>query len=81
MPTYSSRHSKHRALIALGDAIKRTRDAQSIAQEELALRSELDRSYLGGVERGESNVTLLTIIKVASALGLSASQLLDQAGL
>ena len=81
MPVYSSKHSKHPALVALGDAIRRVRFAQGIAQEELALRCELDRSYVGGVERGESNVTVLNITKIASALDMNASELLEQAGL
>lgn len=81
VPTRSVRYAGHSALVALGEAIRRVRSAQGIAQETLALRSEIDRSYLGSVERGESNVTLMNIVKIAAALGLSASELVEQAGL
>lgn len=81
VPVYSSRYAKDPMLIALGDAIRRVRTAQGITQEQLALQSELDRSYVGGVERGSSNVTLLNLVRVASALSLTGSQLLEQAGL
>jgi transcriptional regulator with XRE-family HTH domain len=81
VPVYSSRYTKDSSLVAMGDAIRRARKALGIAQEELALRAELDRSYLGGVERGESNATLLNIVKISAALGMNPSQLLEQAGL
>lgn len=80
VPTYS-RFAKTPSLVAIGEAIRRMRNAQEVAQDELALRSGMDRSYLGGIERGESNVTLLNIVKIAEALGIRASELLDHAGL
>lgn len=81
MPTFSARYAKDRALVALGDTIRLARSTQGVAQEQLALLASLDRSYVGGVERGEANVTVLTLLKIASALGLNASDLLEQAGL
>lgn len=81
MPTYSRRNRGQSALIALGEAIKRVRIACGFSQEELALRVEIDRSYMGGIERGESNVTVLNLVKIAGALGMDASDLLSQAGL
>lgn len=80
VPTYS-RFAGAPALIAMGDAIKRVRSANGIAQEDLALRCDMDRSYLGGIERGESNVTLLNLVKIADALGMRGSELLEHAGL
>jgi transcriptional regulator with XRE-family HTH domain len=41
----------------------------------------IDRSYFGAIERGEFNITLDTIAKIAAALGISASHLLARAGL
>lgn len=41
----------------------------------------MDRSYYGAIERGEFNVSLDTIVKIADALGVSAAALLEQAGL
>jgi len=81
VPTFSRRNRKQPALVALGEAIKRIRIAGSCSQEELALRVEIDRSYMGAIERGESNMTVLNIIRIAGALDLTASELLEQAGL
>jgi transcriptional regulator with XRE-family HTH domain len=47
-----------------------------ISQEQLALRAGLDRTYVGGVERGERNVALLNIVKLANSLNTTAADLL-----
>lgn len=62
-------------------AIRRTREAQSISQERLALIAEVDRSYVGRVERGDNAVAVLTLIRLASAMGITASTLMERAGL
>ena len=54
--------------------IRRTR---GWSQERLALESGLARSYLGGVERGQRNIALLNIFKLAEALGVEPSVLLE----
>jgi transcriptional regulator with XRE-family HTH domain len=69
------------ALTALGEAIRRTRLEQGMSQEKLALLAEVDRSYVGRVERGDNNVALLTLIKLADALQVNASDLLREAKL
>lgn len=69
------------ALEALGEVIRTTRLAQSVSQEALALMAGVDRSYVGRIERGDNNVAVLTLLKLAAALGLSASALLRRAGL
>jgi transcriptional regulator with XRE-family HTH domain len=66
---------------ALGQAIRATRRERGLAQEALAIRAAIDRSYSGAIERGEFNVTLDTTTKIATALGISISQLLARAGL
>jgi transcriptional regulator with XRE-family HTH domain len=39
-----------------------------LSQEQLALQAEVDRSYVGGIERGERNVSFLTLVKIAECL-------------
>ena len=78
VPNLSSlRQNEH--LIALGGAIRRVRKEKKISQEKLALKAELDRSYMGRVERGDNNVALLTLLKIANALDVKMSVLLDAA--
>ena len=68
-------------LIALGEAIRQVRLSKDISQEKLALLAEVDRSYVGRVERGDNNVAVLTLSRLASALGISLSTLMRKAGL
>jgi transcriptional regulator with XRE-family HTH domain len=67
--------------VALGGAIRRTRSALAISQERLALLAEVDRSYVGRIERGDNAVAVLTLIKIAAALDITASALMEAAGL
>ncbi|MCC4604739.1 helix-turn-helix domain-containing protein [Xanthomonas campestris] len=60
-----------------GAAIRRIRESLEISQEELATRSSLHRTYVGSVERGERNVSLENIVRISSALGVTASFLLE----
>jgi transcriptional regulator with XRE-family HTH domain len=64
-----------------GDAIRNERRKLGISQEELAFRCGLHRTYVGSVERGERNVSLENITKIAETCGISASTLLGNAGL
>lgn len=77
----SPEHSKKRELIALGRAIKKLRLENSVSQESLAHEANIDRSYLGGIERGEHNLSLINIIKIAQALEISTSKLFQTADL
>ena len=76
-----SRKRQHRSLVALGKAIRETRLSKGISQEKLPLLAEVDRSYVGRVERGDNNVAILTLSRLAAALDLSAAKLLQRAGL
>lgn len=58
-----------------GARVRQLRKARKLSQEELALESGLDRSYLGKIERGESNVALINIHRIAKALGVRAGEL------
>jgi transcriptional regulator with XRE-family HTH domain len=69
------------SLIALGMAIRHVRKQKGVSQEKLALMAGIDRSYIGRVERGDNNVALLTLQKIAQALQVSLSALMDVAGL
>lgn len=76
-----SKQRQHPALISLGEAIRRIRNNQGISQENLALLAEVDRSYVGRVERGDNNVALLTLLKIAQALRISLKDLMKEAKL
>ncbi len=67
--------SRESALTALGRNIRKRREEHDLSQEGLADKAELDRTYIGGVERGERNVTILSAIKIAKALGVTISEL------
>ncbi len=80
MPNLSA-DRQHRALVALGKKIREVRMSKGISQEKLALLSEVDRSYVGRVERGDNNVAFLTLARLAAALDLPVSKLMQKAGL
>ena len=68
-------------LVALGVALRRIRLEKSISQEKLALLAEVDRSYVGRVERGDNNVAVLTLFRLARAMDTSMAEIMEQAGL
>lgn len=76
-----SQQRQHPALVSLGEAIRRIRKKQGISQEKLALIAEVDRSYIGRVERGDNNVATLTLLKIAQALSVSLRELMKEAKL
>ena len=80
MPNLSS-NRQDAALIALGEAIRRIRLEQGMSQEKLALLAEVDRSYVGRVERGDNNVAILTLKRLANALQVTMSELMMEAKL
>lgn len=68
-------------LAGLGASIRARRKAMGLSQEALADAAGIDRSHMGKIERGERNVTLLNIARVAAALHGKPSELLREAGL
>jgi transcriptional regulator with XRE-family HTH domain len=76
-----SRNRQDPVLLALGEAIKRLRLERKISQERLALLAEVDRSYVGRVERGDNNAAILTLARLAKALDVSIGRLMKEAGL
>jgi transcriptional regulator with XRE-family HTH domain len=61
--------------VRFGRAIRRRRNRLGMSQEAFADLCELDRTYLGGIERGERNVALVNIEKIARAFRISLSEL------
>ena len=59
----------------LGDRVRLHRKQAKLSQEDLGEASGLHRTYIGHLERGEINPTLLNILKVSAALGIDASEL------
>jgi transcriptional regulator with XRE-family HTH domain len=70
---------RSQAHAALGQAIRHFRANQRISQEELANLSGLHRTYVGGIERGERNPSYANILKLADALEVSPSKLIERA--
>ncbi len=66
---------------SFGRVIRQRRLSLGLSQEVLAHECALHRTYMGSVERGERNVSLENIVKIARALGVKASKLLDEAGI
>jgi transcriptional regulator with XRE-family HTH domain len=60
-----------------GSRVRAERERLGLSQEELALRADLHRTYVGSVERGERNISLLNLLRIARALGVSPADLLE----
>jgi transcriptional regulator with XRE-family HTH domain len=60
---------------ALGAAIRVLRQQQGVAQEELAHRSGVHRTYMGDVERGERNLSFANLLKICAGLGVTLTEL------
>ena len=58
--------------------VRRRRQELALSQDELASRCDLHRTYVGGVERGERNITLLSLERLAAALEVSPLELLSR---
>lgn len=61
----------------LGRRLRELRQARNLSQEELAFRAGLHRTYVSSVERGERNVALLNIEKLAIAFDVRIHELLE----
>ncbi len=66
--------SKDKNTNRFGNAVREARTVAGLTQEDLADRAGLDRSYIGGIERGERNPTLSVIEKIVDGLGLSLAE-------
>ena len=73
-------HAGDPVLVALGEAIRSARLNRDMSQEALALAADVDRSYMGGIERGEHNLTLMNLVRIADAIDVLPSELLRRSG-
>ena len=64
----------------MGEAIRAARQSQALSQEALAELTDIDRPYMGGIERGEHNIAIMNFLKIADALRMKASSLLAETG-
>lgn len=62
---------------SFGMKVRIMREQKGFSQEGLALVCGLDRTYIGGVERGERNISLINIHKIATALVVSPKELME----
>lgn len=71
------KQSKPKQLKAFGQAVRVNRLQLRMSQEDLAHACSLDRTYIGSVERGERNISLANIIRLAKALHITPAALLE----
>lgn len=71
---------KHPALVAVGKRVRELRKARGFSQEGFANELGLDRSYYGGIERGERNVATLNLVLLAKKLKVEVGELFPSIG-
>jgi transcriptional regulator with XRE-family HTH domain len=62
--------------VIVGNNVRRLRLTRGLTQEQLAFESKIDLTYMGGIERGRRNPSLLVLARVAAALGTNPADLL-----
>jgi transcriptional regulator with XRE-family HTH domain len=75
VPVYSNTEKAY--LKRIGNHIRELRIAADLSQEKLAFACDLDRTYIGSVERGERNISVINLRKIAKALGIKVPVLLN----
>lgn len=63
--------------VRFGARVRQLRMSKGYSQESFAAKCDLDRTYVGGIERGERNVALRNIESIAKALDMTLSELMD----
>ena len=62
-------------VITFGERVRELRKEKGLSQEELADKADVHRTYVGMIERGEKNITIVNIQKIAKALGVGIREL------
>jgi transcriptional regulator with XRE-family HTH domain len=62
----------------LGRNVRRFRRRKGLTQEQLAFEAEIDLTYMGGIERGNRNPSLLVMARIADALSIPLAKLLSE---
>lgn len=75
----SPTHAGSAELKALGLTIRKLRIEAGLSQEALALQAGIDRSYLGGIERGEHNVAVMNLVRISHCLGCPVGMIFMEA--
>jgi len=75
--TTSYNESDQALLNRLGQRIRELRNTSDFSQEKLAFKCDLDRTYIGSVERGERNISIINLQKIATALNVELHELLN----
>ncbi|KEZ00394.1 XRE family transcriptional regulator [Sphingobium indicum] len=65
-------------LVPLGEAVRQLRKARGLTQEDLSGLTELHRNHIGGIERGERNITIKTMLALARALDVQPAELFSK---
>lgn len=71
--------ARNASLAALGRAVQAFRVERGISQEELGFRSGMDRTFVGGIERGERNPTYETLVKLSGGLEVAPQDIVSRA--
>lgn len=61
----------------VGRNVRQLRQAKGLTQEQLAFDADLDLTYVGGIERGKRNPSLLVMVRLSAALGVTPPDLLQ----
>lgn len=74
MPSPKPNKTKNPDLETFGTAVRSHRKAMGYSQEAFGDACGIDRSYMGGIERGEHNLALVNILKIIEALNIQPSE-------
>lgn len=66
-----------RRILLLGKKIRSSRKELGLSQESLAYEAGLDRAYVGKIERGEKNITILKLLQISDALEIPMHKLIE----